>query len=451
MTSTHDFPPGFLWGAATASYQIEGAWNEDGKGESIWDRFTHTEGTIEDGSTGDVACDHYHRWAEDIELMKEMGLGAYRFSVSWTRVLPQGTGDINEAGLAFYERLIDGLLAAGIEPVPTLYHWDLPQALQDRGGWANRETAAAFAEYAAVLAGRFGDRVTRWITHNEPWVVAFHGNLTGEKAPGLRDGYTALRVAHHLLLSHGLAVSEIRRLAPGAAVGITLNNDPMVPASPSPADRDEARRLDGWMNRWFLDPLFGRGYPVDVIDDYRSSGWLPHGVDFVEDGDFEVIATPTEFLGVNVYKRTVARSEDPNNLPVTVHTAPPSEWTTMPWEVHPPAIRQVLTRIWEVYRPASIVITENGAAFADEVSPDGLVHDPQRVAYLRGYLTECAKAIESGVPLDGYFVWSMLDNFEWAHGYTQRFGVVRVDYDTLERTIKDSGRFYAGVIAANAV
>jgi beta-glucosidase len=306
-TASLQFPNSFVWGAATSSYQIEGAWNEDGKGESIWDRFTHTPGKIEDGSTGDVACDHYHLWPDDIALMKQMGLQAYRFSVSWPRILPLGRGRVNQAGLDFYSCLVDGLLEAGIQPVVTLYHWELPQALQDAGGWPERATAEAFVEYADVLSRSLGDRVKAWMTINEPWCVSFLGHQIGEHAPGWKDNWpAAIRAAHHVLLAHGWAVPVLRRNSPGAEVGIILNQEPAVAASPSAAAADAARRHDGYFNRWFLDPLYGRGYPVDMVSEYRLAGHWPDDMAFAQSGDLSAIAVPTDFLGVNYYDRTIA-------------------------------------------------------------------------------------------------------------------------------------------------
>lgn len=449
------FPKGFVWGSATSAYQIEGSVRADGRGESIWDRFCATPGKIDDASSGETACDHYRRWREDVALMKDLGLHAYRFSISWPRVIPQGQGAANAAGLDFYSRLVDELLAQGIEPYATLFHWDLPQALQDTGGWAERATADAFVEYADVVSRRLGDRVKNWITHNEPWCISVLSHAIGKHAPGLQDWPTALAVAHHVLLSHGRAVPVLRRNSPGAAVGITLNFEPAVPASPSAADRDAARQSDGSFNRWFLDPVFGRGYPGDVVADYVHDHRLPSAEPpWVRPGDLEAIAEPLDFLGVNYYTRKVTRStalpEERNAAP-NVSLAPESERTTMGWEVCPEEFYRLLCRIHFEYRPTRMYVTENGAAFTDTVSPDGRVHDDRRVAYLRHHFGAARDAIAAGVPLAGYFVWSFLDNFEWERGYTQRFGIVRVDYDTQKRTLKDSALYLKDVIATNAV
>jgi beta-glucosidase len=449
------FPKGFVWGSATSAYQIEGSVAADGRGESIWDRFCATPGKIEDGSSGEIACDHYRLWRDDVSLMKDLGLHAYRFSIAWPRVIPAGHGRANTAGLDFYSRLVDELLSKGIEPYATLFHWDLPQALQDKGGWANRETAEAFVEYADVVSRRLGDRVKNWITHNEPWCISLLSHQIGKHAPGLQDWPTALTVAHHVLLSHGLAVPVLRRNSPGAAVGITLNFEPAVPASPSAADRDSARESDGSFNRWFLDPVFGRGYPGDVVADYVRDGRLPSTEPpWIRPGDLGVIAEPLDFLGINYYTRRVARSTtvpESQNASPTVFPSPESERTTMGWEVCPEELYRLLCRIHFEYRPARLYVTENGAAFVDAVSADGRVHDERRVAYLREHFAAAHAAIAAGAPLAGYFVWSFLDNFEWERGYTQRFGIVRVDYDSQKRTPKDSALYLKQVIASNAV
>jgi beta-glucosidase len=435
-----------VWGAATASYQIEGAWNEDGKGESIWDRFSHTPGRIEDGSTGDVACDHYHRWREDVALMQDLGLRAYRFSISWPRLLPEGRGRINPAGLDFYDQLVDALLKARIEPFVTLYHWDLPQALQDRGGWPARPTAEAFVEYADLTARRLGDRVKHWMTLNEPWVSALVGYRDGRHAPGHTDLDQALAAAHHLLLAHAWAVPVLRQHSPQAQVGIVLNLSSQTPASPSAADRAAAWQADGTLNRWFLDPLAARGYPADSVAHYRRP------LDFIRPGDMQAIATPLDFIGINNYTRNVVRSDEApeaENAPRTVWPGP--EYTDMGWEVYPEGLFELLGRLHFNYRFPALYVTENGAAYPDRVGPGGQVDDPQRVAYLKAHLAAAAQAVMAGVPLRGYFIWSLLDNFEWAHGYTKRFGLIYVDYATQRRIYKTSAHWYRRVIAANAV
>jgi len=445
------FPDDFIWGVATSAYQIEGAWDEDGKGESIWDRFSHTAGNIEDGSTGDVACDHYHRWVEDVALMESLDIQSYRFSVSWSRVLPQGRGQVNQAGLDFYSRLVDGLLEAGIMPCLTLYHWDLPQALQDEGGWPARSTAEAFAEYADLMSRSLGDRVRFWITHNEPWVAAFVGYMEGRHAPGMQDENAALRASHNLMLSHGMAVPIIRANSPGAEVGITLNLSAAMPASPSAADYAAYRHFDGRLNRWFLDPLYGRRYPADMVASFAAQGWLSaEGMTFVQDGDLDVIAAHTDFLGVNYYFREVLRDESAeDNLPRTLFVAPESEWTEMGWEVYPNGLYELLSRLHLTYRPPKIYVTENGASYSDGPDSTGRIRDQRRLEYLRSHLEAAHRSIQSGVPLVGYYAWSLLDNFEWALGYEQRFGIVWVDYATQERTPKDSALWYRDVIGRN--
>lgn len=447
MVNTARFPEDFLWGAATSAYQIEGAWNEDGKGESIWDRFVRIPGKIENGDTGDVACDHYHRFREDVALMKAIGLKAYRFSVSWPRVLPRGDGPVNPKGLDFYDRLVDELLASGIIPVLTLYHWDLPQALQDRGGWISRDTAYIFADYAAAVAKRLGDRVPFWITHNEPWVVAWPGYAWGKLAPGMENLELAIQAAHHLLLSHGLAVEALRDFLPEKAqVGIVLNLSPVHPVSPSPADQEAARKAEGFLNRWFLDPLFCASYPADMV------GLLGPLTPKVTAGDMRVISRRLDFLGVNYYTRQVVRGAGaPAPFGVELVSVPGAEYTEMGWEVYPDGLYELLLRVHRDYRPPAIIVTENGAAFPDELSPNGRVHDSKRVEYLREHIKSCHRALREGVPLRGYFVWSLLDNFEWAYGYTKRFGLFYVDYKTQRRIPKESADFYARVIAENGL
>jgi beta-glucosidase len=440
------FPKGFVWGAATAAYQIEGAWNEDGKGESIWDRFSHTPGHIENGDTGDVACDHYHRWREDIELMKAIGLRAYRFSISWPRVIPDGRGRVNQAGLDFYRHLAEGLLEAGIVPYATLYHWDLPMALQDRGGWPARETVEAFVEYAEVVCGGLDGLVKSWITLNEPRVSAEVGYLDGRHAPGHTNLDETLAAAHHLLLAHGRAVPVIRRHCPDARVGITLDLHPCVPASASEADRRSADLQQAIKSRWYLDPLAGLGYPAEAVEDHSRP------MDFVRPGDMEAITAPIDFLGVNYYTREIVRSgaiPENENLPQTVFAA--DNPTAMGWEVYPQGLQSVLEWLNAVYPFPAYIVTENGAAFDDIVTDDGGVDDPRRVAYIRDHLLAAASAIAGGVPLQGYFVWSLLDNFEWSFGYSKRFGLVRVDFGTQKRTPKASAAWYRDVIAANGL
>ncbi|MEF2277216.1 GH1 family beta-glucosidase [Deinococcus sp. YIM 134068] len=436
-----DFPADFAWGTATAAYQIEGAVAEDGRSPSIWDTFAHTRGRVKGGDTGDVACDHYHRWREDLDLMAGLGLNAYRLSVAWPRVVPDGRGAVNRRGLDFYDRLTDGLLERGIAPYVTLYHWDLPQVLQDAGGWANRDTAHAFAQYADAVAGRLGDRVRGWVTHNEPWCAAFLGHMMGVHAPGLSDLETALRASHHLLLSHGLATGAIRAAVPNAQVGITLILGPQHAASDREGDVAAARRGDGFLNRWFLDPLYGRGYPADMLELYR-----PHAPAFesaIQHGDLDLIAVPTDFLGVNYYQRSVVKHfPGGRGFMNSTQLRPPGEYTAFDWEVYPDGLREILARVHKEYAPPVLYVTENGAAYDDRPDTDGQVHDEDRRRYLERHLAACREAIEGGVPLRGYFAWSLLDNFEWAEGYSKRFGLVRVDYETGRRTVKDSGAWY---------
>lgn len=436
------FPENFYWGTATSAYQIEGAVEEDGRGRSIWDTFSHSPGKTFGGDTGDVACDHYHRYAEDVSLMRELSLNAYRFSVSWPRILPEGRGQPNRAGLDFYSRLVDALLAAGIEPFLTLFHWDLPQALQDRGGFASREIVDAFGEYTAVLAEELGDRVKHWITLNEPSVFAFMGHVLGVHAPGIQDPVKAAAVAHHQMLAHARAVEVLRSL-PSARVGTTLNLTAVEPASNSEGDLEAARYADALQNRTFLDPLFGRGYPTEVAELFPA---FP-----VRDGDLEAIAAPLDFLGINYYTRLIA--SEGRNSPLRFNPVMgPGKTTEMGWEVYPKGLRDVLVRVHRDYEPQAIYVTENGAAF-DDPSPDykGRVRDPERVEYIRSHLESVLDAIDEGVPVRGYFYWSLLDNFEWSYGYSKRFGLVYVDYPTQSRFVKDSGRLFANVARANAI
>jgi beta-glucosidase len=444
------FPAGFTWGSATSSYQIEGAWDADGKGESIWDRFAHTKGRIHDGSTGDVACDHYHLWRDDINLMRSLNLQAYRFSIAWPRVFPAGRGSINLEGVDFYNRLVDGLLEAGIAPFVTLYHWDLPQALQDQGGWAERSIADAFADYADVVSRALGDRVKNWITINEPWCVSILSHWFGEHAPGLRDPYLGLRTAHHVLLAHGKAVPAIRANSPDAEVGITLNFTAAEPGTPVPADRDASRVFDGFFNRWFVDPVYNRGYPSDMVEHYTRHGVLPDGLDFVQADDMDVIAAPTDFLGVNYYTRELSKGGGKGVLPEKDRehaTLPQTEM--IDWEIYPQGLYNLLCRMHFDYSVPKLYITENGASFSDGPDEKGAIHDERRLQYLRDHFTAAQRAIQAGAPVAGYFVWSLMDNFEWAWGYQQRFGMVWVDFDTQKRTVKDSALWLRDVIAAN--
>ena len=451
------FPAGFVWGAATAAFQIEGASTADGRGPSIWDSQCARPGAILDGSDGTVACDHYHRWESDLDLIAGLGLSAYRFSIAWPRVMPTGRGAINEKGLAFYDRLVDGLLARGIEPYATLYHWDLPQALEDDGGWRSRDTAYRFADYAAITQFRLGDRVKNWATLNEPWCSAFLGHASGEHAPGRTDPAEAVVASHHLLLGHGLATQALRGGRRPAQVGVVINLYDVVPASDAPADLDAARRIDGLQNRWYLDPILRGSYPADVIADVARYTDMA----FVHDGDLDTISTRLDWFGVNYYSSFCVRGLDEPAAPEP--GARPTPWvgtedieivdrglpkTHMGWDIVPAGLTTTLERLARDYDTPPLFITENGAAFEDEVV-DGAVHDTGRTAYVEDHLRACLDAVNRGVDLRGYFVWSLMDNFEWAWGYTRRFGVVRVDYDTLERTPKDSATAYAAIARDN--
>lgn len=443
--SKTQFPREFLWGTATSAYQIEGAVREGNRGESIWDRFCRTPGKVQDGHTGDVACDHYHRYQSDVGLMADLGLKAYRFSVAWPRIVPDGVGPVNPAGLDFYDRLVDLLLASGIVPFVTLYHWDLPQQLQDLGGWDSRTTAHHFARYADIVSRRLGDRARHWITHNEPWVAAFVGHAFGRHAPGLQDWGVALRAAHHLLLSHGLALQALR--SNGAReTGIVLNLSPMHPASERSESLAAAQRQDGFLNRWFLDPLYRARYPDDMLKVFRR--WQPP----IQDGDMELIAAPTEFLGVNYYTRGLVEV-DRRVKPLETRPVVPSEaeLTDMGWEIFPGGLGELLGRLGREYAPPALYITENGAAFPDAPDGDGVVRDAQRVSFLQQHLEEVQRAIGDGIPIKGYFAWSLLDNFEWDRGYGKRFGIVYVDYETQRRMVKESARWYATAIDTNAL
>jgi beta-glucosidase len=449
------FPADFWWGAATSAYQIEGAVSDDGRTPSSWDTFAATPGRIDGGDTGELGADHLRRYRGDVALMAELGLAAYRFSVAWPRVRPRGGLGVNRAGLGFYDRLVDELLAAGIAPVATLYHWDLPQELEDAGGWTNRDTAAHFADYAAVVAERLGDRVRLWHTVNEPWCSAFLGYGSGAHAPGRTDHRAALTAAHHLLLAHGLGVQALRSAAPDAQVSLALNLGVVRPVSTADADLDAARRIDGLLNRIFLDPLFRGAYPADVLRDTAPlTDWS-----FVRGDDLAVIAAPIDALGVNYYQPDLvggARPEPDTGTPyptaqdVAFHPTP-GPVTAMGWSIDPTGLRDILLRVRRDYRDLPMHVAENGAAYPDEVTPDGRVHDPERIAYLHAHLAAAHEAITAGVNLRGYFVWSLLDNFEWAYGYGKRFGLIHVDYATQARTVKDSARWYRDVIEAGGV
>jgi beta-glucosidase len=438
------FPPGFRFGVATSAFQIEGAAGEDGRGQSIWDRFCRQPGRVLNGDTGDVACDHYHRWESDLDLIAELGLDSYRFSIAWPRVVPEGRGRVNQRGLDFYRRLAEGALERGIQPLATLYHWDLPQPLEDDGGWANRETAFAFAEYAEVVIAALGDLVTDWITQNEPWVSAVEGYAQGKKAPGLADWPTAIRASHHLLLSHGLAIDAFRAVGPAdGRIGITLNLAPMIAASNTDSDRAATVRADGYHNRWYLDPVLCGAYPGDMLEFYGA-----RGVDlgFIADGDETIIGRPTDFLGVNYY--SVGRIKDAGDANFLGFDFLPAHEpvTEMGWEIAPTALTDLLVRLDRDYGPLPMMITENGGAFREEPTATA-VEDPARVAFLADHFDAARRAIAAGVDLEAYFVWSLLDNFEWESGYRPRFGIVRVDYETQERTLKDSALWYRDLVS----
>ncbi len=435
------FPRSFLFGVATSAYQIEGAHDADGKEPSIWDVFCRQPGAIDDASSGDVACDHYHRYLDDVQHMAALGIDAYRFSISWPRVLADGNGIVNPRGLDFYDRLVDALLEARVRPFATLYHWDLPQSLQVKGGWASPETVERFAELAYTVGARLGDRVKDWITVNEPEVVAFVGHAYGQHAPGLRDPKLALRVAHHLLLAHRAASEALRSIDRQARIGLSLNLNPVHPATSAPDDVAAARRLDGYFNRWYLDPLYGRGYPADMVEWYGDL----LDAEAVEqmrgyDGDLD-------FLGVNYYSRRVVKASAGDLLGLQDVRMESSLHTNTGWEVYPQGLSEVLRRVTNEYQPRAMYVTENGASF-DDHRENGSVPDAARTRYLATHFREAARSIEAGVPLEGYFVWSFMDNFEWNNGYTKRFGVVYVDFATQQRIDKGSARWYREFLAA---
>jgi len=453
------FPQGFTWGAATAAYQIEGAASADGRGPSVWDTFSHAPGNVRGGDTGDIACDSYHRYREDVALMASLGLGGYRFSISWPRIQPDGRGAVNQRGLDYYRALADELAAHGIAATVTLYHWDLPQALQDEGGWAARGTAQRFAEYSGVVAAALGDRVTRWITVNEPQVVASHGYRTGEHAPGLRDAAAAAAATHHLLLGHGLATQALRAVVPGVSVGITVDLHPVQVVGERGSDAVEQARAvtDASLNGLFLDPVLQGSYPMQA-----RQGLVPAD-ELVLAGDMATISQPVDFLGVNYYSCIYLRTGDAADLrrnevaprfgtPGVVEYRPGHlARTPMGWLVDPEGLYDVLMRLSKDAPGLPLFVTENGCAAEDYVGPDGAVNDVERVSYLHRHLDAAARAIRDGASLAGYFVWSLLDNFEWAWGYQRRFGIVFVDFGTQRRVPKASARFYAGVARANAV
>ena len=454
-TPSPTFPSDFVWGTATASYQIEGAVHEDGRGASIWDTFAHTPGKISDGTNGDVADDHYHRYAEDIAILADLGMNAYRFSIAWPRIQADGTGAANPAGIDFYRRVAETCREHGITPDATLYHWDLPQALEDEGGWLSLDTAARFRDYAALTHDALGDVIDHWITLNEPWCSALLGYGNGVHAPGLTVGSDALKAAHHLLLGHGLAINAMRESRHTSTLGITLNLYSIRAASDSAVDQEAARRSDGLSNRFFLDPVLLGKYPDDVLLDAGVTDWFNE-----RSGDLEVISTPIDFMGINYYSRhTAAGPEDGQFSNPDVASASPgsenvrmidtgADKTEMGWEIHPDGLVDVVEMVHERAGELPIFITENGAAYPDEVGPDGQVDDEERRHYFELHTGACADALAKGLPLKGYFAWSLMDNFEWAFGYSRRFGIVHVDYETQARTVKKSGLWFRDFLAA---
>jgi beta-glucosidase len=441
-TAAPGFPKEFFWGCASSAYQVEGAVAEDGRGPSIWDTFTHTPGKVLANENGDVAADHYHRWAEDLDQLKSLGANAYRFSIAWPRVLPQGGQAINPAGLAFYDRLVDGLLDRGITPFATLFHWDLPQAVEDRGGWPARATADEFEEYARVVARRLGDRVTWWMTHNEPFFSGVGGYFLGNFAPGVVDPVAAMRASHHLLLSHGQAARAIREEARRPVkVGIALSLSAVHPATESEADRQAAERFDAFTNRWFLDPLMRGAYPAEL-----ASRFAPLGTP-IEPGDMETIRQPLDFVGVNYYSRSVIRHDETVPFLEAAQVKPDQGEFSMMWEIYPSGLLELLKRLWADYHPPLLIVTENGMPLADAPDGHGRVVDEARISYLARHVTQVQRAMQQGVSVGGYFVWSLTDNFEWALGYGMRFGLVYVDFATQRRIPKASAAWFRRLVA----
>lgn len=439
------FSDDFWWGVATASYQIEGAYDTDGRGETIWDRFSHIPGNVSNNDTGNIACDHYHRLEEDVQLMKKIGIKAYRFSIAWARIFPTGTGEVNLKGVAFYEKLIDTLIENGIKPVVTLYHWDLPQKLQDKGGWANRDTIGHFKNYTDFIFQKFGDKVSTWITHNEPFCASILGYGEGVHAPGIKDFSMALQAAHHLLLSHGEVVKAYRKTGYKGEIGIVLNLNTSYVATQTQEDIQAAARKDAVLNRWFLDSLYKGKYPEDQIAWYKQVGVvLPE----IQEGDMAVIAETADFLGVNYYTSDqYVACEDEGLWPLFARAISTGrDRTDMGWEIYPEGLSQLLIRLKEEYGVKKIYIAENGAAFNDHLNPEGEVLDDDRIHYLSLHLKEVQKAIQEGVNVRGYFLWSLMDNFEWAEGYSKRFGIIHIEYNTLKRTLKKSSMWYKKVI-----
>jgi len=445
MPENKPYPRDFKWGTATSSYQIEGAPTAGGKGPSVWDTFSHIEGKIKNGDTGDRACDHYHLWRDDIGLLKNLGVNAYRFSISWPRIFPTGKeNEPNQIGLDFYSRLVDALLENQITPFITLNHWDIPQGLEDIGGWTERDIVHDFVKYSYHVSRHLGDRVKHWITHNEPWCVSYIGYIGGHKPPGLKNNWVkSLAAAHHLLLSHGMAIPEIRNNSKQSDVGITLNLNTAIPASGSTYDEDACRFFDGQFNRLYLNPLYNNEYPDDVFEYLKTKSLISESdLNFIKQGDLNIISTKTDFLGVNYYSRAVIRNEEideKKNLPRNVEMGPKTDFG---WEIYPPGIYDLLMRLKKEYKVQNIYITENGCSYSDGPNSEGKINDKRRIEYYRSHLTELKRAIEDGVPCSGYFAWSLMDNFEWAQGFSQRFGLIWVDFETLERIPKDSYYWY---------
>ena len=454
MPENKTFPRDFKWGTATSSYQIEGAPTAGGKGPSVWDSFSHIEGKIKNGDTGDTACDHYHLWRDDIELLKKLGVNAYRFSISWPRIFPTGKeNEPNQIGLDFYSRLVDTLLENKITPFITLNHWDIPQGLEDIGGWPERDIVHEFVKYSYHVSKHLGDRVRNWITHNEPWCVSYLGYIEGHKPPGLINKWSkSLATAHHLLLSHGMAIPEIRNNSKQSEIGITLNLNTAIPASGSTYDEDACRFFDGQFNRLYLNPLYNNEYPDDVFEYLKTKSLISESdLNFIKQGDLNIISTKTDFLGVNYYSRAVIRNEEideKNNLPRNVDMGPKTDFG---WEIYPPGIYDLLMKLKNEYKVQNIYITENGCSYGDGPNSEGKINDKRRIEYYHSHLTELKRAIEDGAPCNGYFAWSLMDNFEWAQGFSQRFGLIWVDFETLERIPKESYYWYKKYISASGL
>ena len=454
MPENKPYSRDFKWGTATSSYQIEGAPTAGGKGPSVWDTFSHIEGKIKNGDTGDRACDHYHLWRDDIGLLKNLGVNAYRFSISWPRIFPTGKeNEPNQIGLDFYSRLVDALLENQITPFITLNHWDIPQGLEDSGGWPERDIVHDFVRYSYHVSRHLGDRVKHWITHNEPWCVSYIGYIGGHKPPGLKNNWVkSLAAAHHLLLSHGMAIPEIRNNSKQSDVGITLNLNTAIPASGSAYDEDACRFYDGQFNRLYLNPLYKNEYPDDVFEYLKTKSLISESdLNFIKQGDLNIISTKTDFLGVNYYSRAVIRNEEideKNNLPRNVDMGPKTDFG---WEIYPPGIYDLLMKLKNEYKVQNIYITENGCSYGDGPNSEGKINDKRRIEYYHSHLTELKRAIEDGVSCSGYFAWSLMDNFEWAQGFSQRFGLIWVDFETLERIPKDSYYWYKKYISENSL